>query len=54
MTFSEAMQVAAWFLLAASVVYAHVMHRKLRKTIFNDLKHRLLGREQAWQKAKKR
>ncbi len=54
MTFSEALQVVAWFMVAATVVYAHVMHRRLRKTIFNDLKHRLLGREHAWQKVKKR
>lgn len=39
MTIKEAIEIGVWLFLLGSIVYAHLSYRKLKKVIFNDLKH---------------
>lgn len=41
MTLNEIVQATVWLFLLGSIVYAHLSYCKLRKVIFNDLKHLL-------------
>lgn len=47
MTLAEALHLAAWGVFIASALYAHWHYRKLRKVIFNDLRHRFAERERS-------